>query len=481
MVLKLQQKQLIASDLMSHHRDLEMISSCTIDQCQILAMKYDTYHALQTAVQTKCDWATQVISVHDDFFARFEDTDLVQLVGRFQSSNLPANATVFEFESIHPIFVAANHLSLYAKSHDLALEMTTSVMNVGQTVQQVYDLFGQYRSSVVSQLPKANNGTHFLCQFRLWCEVLIGGFNAFDLSVAQCQMIVNEIRYGGAMGGGSNAMAVTSHAHNLMSAIQDLSMQHQMLSFDEGGGDTGDAETRYHMAREVVLNAAGEKEKENRDRVCYLNYTVLWELHKKYNMILNSDLSKLRYEMALNSFLFYKHAKLMEEVGVVSNENMGVAQFKLGLDALEQTSNVYEWMHEIKYKFSEEVIPWSVQAVFTGDTDVIEMITKILQCYPNGEIKELEMALKKMLEAVATGGVTNETPVTQAVTEIKSRLADLYKSYANEKHMGAKIFKRFYELFNTFEQRFKEVMETLMGTGQRAREVEISNPLTKVS
>ena len=443
---KLQQKQIISTDLLARHQEYEMITNCSPDQCRILVMKYDTYHALQTAIQSNYDWADQVIKQHDEYFAKFDDCELVHFLGRFQG--LRASAVAFDFEVIQPIFVATNHLELYDKSRELSVEMTNTVLNIGETMQQVHDILTQYKTNVLSLLPKSNASNHFLHQFRVWCEGLVGGFQAFDLSVSQCQLILNEISYGGVSA--VNSAAVTTYAHNLLTAIQDLSMQHQMLSYEDK--EIGELEARFQVAMEKITAGEGETE-----RIKHLNFTVLWELHKKYQMILGSDLTKLRYEMALNSFLFFKHAKLIDDTG---NE-----EFKKGLDGLEKCTNLFEWMNEIKYKFSEEVIPWSIQAIFTGDPHVIETITRISQCYPNGELKELDKKLSEALEVeLGAGGCGGggERPACQSVNEIKYKLAELYKSYANEKHVGAKIFKRFYELFNTLEQKFADLIEGLL-------------------
>lgn len=467
MTCKLQQKQLIATDLITRHQELEMISNCTLDQCQILTMKYDTYHALRTAVQSKLDWTERVIGSHDEYFSKFEDTELVHFISRLPA--IQATAIVFEFDSIHPIFVAANNLDLFAKSRELSMEMTTSVLNVGQTVQQVYELLSHYKCSVLDHLPKAHTLNHYLYQFRVWCEGLVGSFSAFDLSVAQCQMIVNEISYGGIVGSSVNSAAVTEFAHNLLSAIQDLSMQHQMLSYD--AADMGELELRYQVARQGIRPESGQ---EDGQKTLLLNYTVLWELHKKYKMILGSDSSKLRYEMGLNSFLFFKHAGLMEEAGLSGDD---AASFKHECEALERSISIYEWMNEIKYKFSEEVIPLAIQAIFTGDTNVIDMITRISKCYPNGELKELEKRLQESLDGEIVMG---HLPISQsaAALEIKCKLTELYKSYSNEKHVGAKIFKRFYELFNTLEQRFSDLIEGLVTAASPLGETSLTKPLS---
>lgn len=470
MSAKLQQKQRTNDELMDVRRQLEMVSLYSLEQIQILAMKYDTYHALQSAVQSKYDWSERVIRMHAEYFmTKFDDSDLVHFIGRLPA--IRANAVVFEFETIQSIFVAANHLELLAKSRDLALEMTTAVVNVSQTLQTVYELFVKY-SAVLSRLPEANSGNHFIHQFRVWCDALLNGFRAFDLSVPQCQMVLNEIGYGGAVAA-VNSVAVTSYASGLLTNIQDLSIQHQMLSMD--CTDMGDLQERYCKAREVMMDVTGENgEEEQVRRVQHLNYTVLWELQKKYKQILNStDLSKLRYETALNSNLFCKHAQVMREVRGGGEEHLiENSSFKLGLEALEKCADIYEWMCEIQCKFSEDLIPWSVQAIFTGDRHVIEMITKVSQCYAGGELKELERSLVESLEeelvgSAAVGGRPGKGSGSAAVNEIKYQLAELYKSYANEKHVGAKIFKRFYELFNTLEQKFKDMADSLTSHGNQ--------------
>lgn len=447
---KMQKKQQIATDLMALHHQLTMISGCTIDQCQILAMKYDTYHALKAAVQSKRAWSERVVAGYDDYFAKFEDSKLVQFVERFQKTC--ADAIVFEFESIQPIFVAANHLELLAKSRELSQEMTTSVVNVGQTLQRVYELLLQYKGDILNHLPKANSGNHFLCEFRGWCEGLIGGFNAFDLSVAQCQLLLTDISYGGVVGASANSVTAQTFAHNLLSAIQDLSMQRQMLGFDNVA--LKEVLQRHHSATERIQNEEAES-----GRILCMNYFVLWELHRKYKTLVTSpDWSKLSYEMYLNAILFLNHANVMAEVRVRQEDNI---LFKRGFDSLEKCTNLLEWLNDIKVDFSLEIIPWSIQGIFTGDPCVVEMITKISECYPNGELKELEKCLKSALDVEGGGQGHAGSALCQAVNDIKYKLAELYKSYANEKHAGAKIYKRFYDMFNTLDQKFNSLIEGL--------------------
>lgn len=443
-------KQLIASDLVARNQELEMISSCTLDQCQILVMKHDTYHALKAAVQSKLQWCDGVISGCDAYFGRFTETDLVQFITRFDA--IRENAIVFLFDTIEPIFVAANHMELFAKSRDLSMEMTTSVLNIGQTIQRVYEVLVQYKENVVERLPKANAGNHFLYKFKLWCDGLVAGFDTFDLSVAQCQIIANELNYGGSAAT-VNALGVTTYGHNCWSAIHDISMQQQMLSYDfsEIEGLKGPFDLAWHQI------IAGEDVR----TINHLNYTVLWELHKKYELILGGDLSKLRYEMALNSFLFLKHAKLFNEVVNKEVGNEGVKEFNCGLMGLEKCTTIFGWMCEVKFKFSEELIPWSIQAIFTGDEQAIDMITQISQWYPNGELKELERQLRNALEK--KGDIDEKNRM--AANEIKYKLTELYKSYENKNHVGAKLFKRFYEMFDWLEQAFAELMERMMTDG----------------
>lgn len=452
----------VEGELQAASIQLDLLRASDLEQLRALQMRYTAYKTLRGAFASKQECSGRIIDSYLAFIKTLDSNgnELMRLCGNLSGGGgggddddtdavtlqaVLADASLFEYELIQPIFVSCNHFDLFVKSQELAVEMQTAVMKTGSTLQQLSELFAWY-ADLMRGLTPDQEETHFLYKFRMMAGDLVGKFDGHHVSAESCQAAINALTVHCTMAARlltvpSSAITITTFRHTQMATVQDLVSQKENVQaiYETLASDGLQLADEYQR---TLSQLEGAQATTTREAFRRASLKLLRQLHDEYQAIVAikpaEGHNKLRYELSVSTCVFYKLAKAVD---CPDDES-----YRVGMLGLSKCNAICDYLHQIKYKFSAEIIPSAMQWLLRDEC--ADMLSKITNFTPHTDLAVLLGRLTDVWHSTTLNQKPKERGHVEAVkmaTDIRSYFTDLYAKCqaASANNAGAAFFVAF--------------------------------------